>query len=50
MAKAKSHFEAFHSGFFNRHPHVRQLFMGLFYVLLLVLVSMILAVLAYAAF
>lgn len=30
MAKAKLHFEAFHGGFLNRHPHVTPAFDGSF--------------------
>lgn len=37
----------FHSGFFDRHPHIRQFLMSLLYVFLVVLFSMVLAVLAY---
>jgi hypothetical protein len=44
------HIQNLNEAFFFRHPHVHLLLMALFYVFLMVLFSMILAVLAYACF
>jgi len=51
VAKAKHHHSLirsfFHGHYLDHHPHVRQFLFVLIYVLLVVIISMVIAVLAY---